>query len=84
MEEIQRYLKMQKADHLLRRRSGAAGGIGETGLWIRCCPFSPAELLDITQPTLSRRIMELEKGLGITLAMRGKNGLSLTDDGIFF
>ncbi len=43
-----------------------------------------AELLHITQPTLSRQMMELEKELGATLMLRGKNGLSLTDDGIFF
>lgn len=43
-----------------------------------------AELLHITQPTLSRQMMDLEKELGTTLMLRGKNGLTLTDDGIFF
>lgn len=43
-----------------------------------------AELLHITQPTLSRQMMDLEKELGAALMLRGKNGLSLTDDGLFF
>ncbi len=43
-----------------------------------------AELLHITQPTLSRQMMDLERELGTTLMLRGKNGLTLTDDGIFF
>ena len=43
-----------------------------------------AELLHITQPTLSRQMMDLEKEIGTSLMLRGKNGLSLTDDGIFF
>ena len=43
-----------------------------------------ADILHVTQPTLSRQIMDLEKELGTTLLLRGKNGLSLTDDGIFF
>ena len=43
-----------------------------------------AELLHITQPTLSRQMMDLERKLGTTLMLRGKNGLTLTDDGIFF
>ena len=43
-----------------------------------------ADILHVTQPTLSRQIMDLEKELGTTLMLRGKNGLSLTDDGIFF
>lgn len=43
-----------------------------------------AEILHVTQPTLSRQIMDLEKELGTTLILRGKNGLTLTDDGIFF
>ncbi len=43
-----------------------------------------ADILHLTQPTLSRQIMELERELGVTLMLRGKNGLSLTDDGIFF
>ena len=42
-----------------------------------------AELLHITQPTLSRQMMDLEKEIGTSLMLRGKNGLSLTDDGIF-
>ena len=29
-------------------------------------------------------MMELERELGTTLMLRGKNGLTLTDDGIFF
>ena len=43
-----------------------------------------ADLLHVTQPTLSRQIMDLEKELGTTLLLRGKNGLTLTDDGLFF
>ena len=43
-----------------------------------------ADILHVTQPTLSRQIMDLEKELGATLMLRGKNDLTLTDDGIFF
>ena len=43
-----------------------------------------ADILHITQPTLSRQIMDLEKELDTTLMIRGKNGLTLTEDGIFF
>lgn len=43
-----------------------------------------ADILHITQPTLSRQIMDLEKELGTTLMLRGKHGLTLTDEGIFF
>ena len=43
-----------------------------------------ADILHVTQPTLSRQIMDLKKELGATLMLRGKNGLTLTDDGIFF
>ena len=43
-----------------------------------------ADMLHVTQPTLSRQIMELEKELGVTLMLRGKTGLTLTDEGIFF
>lgn len=43
-----------------------------------------ADILHITQPTLSRQIMELERELGTTLMLRWKNGLTLTDDGLFF
>ena len=43
-----------------------------------------ADIMHVTQPTLSRQMMDLEKELGTTLMIRGKNGLTLTDDGIFF
>ena len=43
-----------------------------------------ADILHLTQPTLSRQITDLERELGVTLMLRGKNGLTLTDDGTFF
>lgn len=43
-----------------------------------------ADILHVTQPTLSRQMMDLERERGVTLMLRGKNGLTLTDDGIFF
>lgn len=42
-----------------------------------------AESLHITQPTLSKQIMELEDELGKTLFIRGKRKITLTEDGIF-
>lgn len=43
-----------------------------------------ADILHVTQPTLSRQMMDLERELGTTLMLRGKNGLTLTDDGFYF
>ena len=43
-----------------------------------------SQVLHVTQPTLSRQLMDLEKELGVSLVVRGKRGLTLTDDGIFF
>ena len=43
-----------------------------------------ADMLHVTQPTLSRQMMYLERELGVMLMLRGKNGLTLTDDGVFF
>lgn len=43
-----------------------------------------ADVLHITQPTLSRQLMELEQELGTTLFIRGKRALTLTDDGTLF
>ena len=43
-----------------------------------------ADVLHMTQPTLSRRLMELEKELGANLFIRGKRELSLTKDGLLF
>ena len=41
-----------------------------------------AESLHITQPSLSKQIMELEQELGKQLLVRGKRKLTLTDDGV--
>lgn len=43
-----------------------------------------AELLHVTQPTLSRQLSDLEDELGTTLMIRGKRSLTLTDDGVLF
>lgn len=42
-----------------------------------------AEFLNVTQPTLSRQLMELEDELGARLFVRGKRGTSLTEEGMF-
>ena len=42
-----------------------------------------AEHLHITQPTLSKQLMELEEELGKQLFVRGKRNTTLTEDGIF-
>ena len=54
-------------------------GVADTGSMT-----GAARALHVTQPTLSRQIMDLEQELGAALTTRGKNGLALTDDGIFF
>ena len=43
-----------------------------------------AHILHVTQPTLSRQLMELERELGTVLIVRGKKGVTLTDDGMLF
>ncbi|MGF0033599.1 LysR family transcriptional regulator [Bariatricus sp. SGI.154] len=43
-----------------------------------------AEVLHITQPTLSRQIAQLEEELGVELFIRGKRKITLTDDGMLF
>ena len=42
-----------------------------------------AELLHITQPTLSRQLMQLEEELGTKLFQRGNHNIYLTEDGMF-
>lgn len=42
-----------------------------------------AEILHITQPTLSRQLMELEEELDTVLFIRGKREITLTNDGMF-
>ena len=41
-----------------------------------------AESLHITQPSLSKQLLELEQDLGKQLIVRGKRKLTLTDDGV--
>lgn len=43
-----------------------------------------ANILHITQPTLSRQLMDLESELNTTLFTRGKRQITLTEDGILF
>lgn len=43
-----------------------------------------ANRIHITQPTLSRQLMQLEEELGAPLFIRGKNNLTLTDAGVIF
>lgn len=41
-----------------------------------------AKALNVSQPTLSRQLMDLEKELGCVLFERSKQGIILTDDGM--
>lgn len=43
-----------------------------------------ANYLHISQPTLSRQLMDLEKELGVTLFTRGNRKITLTSDGVIF
>ncbi len=44
--------------------------------------FSAAQVvLNVSQPTISTQMAELETRLGLTLCRRGRSGFSLTDDG---
>ena len=41
-----------------------------------------ANLLHLTQPTLSRQLMQLEEELGVTLFRRSRHRIILTEDGM--
>ena len=41
-----------------------------------------AEVLHVSQPTLSRQLIDLERELGTTLFDRGRHGITLTEDGM--
>lgn len=41
-----------------------------------------AQLLHVTQPTLSRQLIQLEEELGVQLFHRGKHSVRLTEDGM--
>ena len=42
-----------------------------------------SEILHITQPTLSKQLMNLEDELGKRLLIRGKRKVTLTEEGMF-
>lgn len=42
-----------------------------------------AEALHVTQPTLSKQMMDLERQLGVQLLVRGKKKVTLTDEGVY-
>ena len=42
-----------------------------------------AESLHITQPTLSKQLMDLESELGVKLFERGKRKITLTEAGVY-
>lgn len=39
--------------------------------------------LHVSQPALSKQLMDLEEELGVKLFVRGKRGITLTDEGVF-
>ena len=43
-----------------------------------------ADILHVTQPALSRQMMELEDEMGTPLLIRGKRSVTLTDEGFLF
>lgn len=43
-----------------------------------------AESLFISQPALSRQLMQLEEELGVKLFVRGQHSITLTEEGMFF
>ena len=43
-----------------------------------------ADILHVTQPTLSRQLMELEDEMGTSLLIRGKRSVTLTEEGFLF
>ena len=43
-----------------------------------------AQLLHITQPTLSRQLMGLEQELGVKLFSRSSHSITLTEEGMLF
>lgn len=43
-----------------------------------------ADILHVTQPILSRQLMELEEDMGTALLIRGKRSVTLTDEGFLF
>ncbi|WP_443740117.1 LysR family transcriptional regulator [Treponema sp.] len=43
-----------------------------------------AEVLNVTQPTLSRQLQDLEESLGVKLLIRGPRKITLTNEGFLF
>ncbi len=51
--------------------------VAETGTLIHA-----GEILNLSQPTLGRHINDLEKNMGLTLFVRSRNGMTLTEAGL--
>lgn len=69
----------ERSDHLETRLLEYFLTVAETGNITKA-----AAKLHLTQPTLSRQIMELEQQLGTKLFIRGKRQLALTTTGLVF
>jgi len=66
----------EQAGHMDLRHLSAFVAVAEEGTFTRA-----ARRLHISQPPLSRHVRQLEKELGVTLFLRRRDGIELTNDG---
>ena len=85
--DMRRPFERESAGNVIGRRIAVWNFAPYVIFWrqpVRRISPGPRELLHVTQPTLSRQLMDLERELGTTLMYRGKKGMTLTEDGLFF